>query len=671
MHISHIVPFQGSRLLAVVLLGLPLWASSQEASNQGEPVELEGMVVTATRSEERKNRLPAGVTVIPQEEIARSGARHVVDVLRNRGGIQVTDSFGDGSRTLVGIRGFGENAHSNTLILVDGRRLSNPDIAGSDLNSIALKDIERIEIIEGSAGALYGDQAVGGVINIITRRPETYAATTEITIGSYGARAINAFASDRPTEALSYRLSAEVRQSDNYRDHNAIDYRNVLGRADYSLGAGNLFVEMDLIREELETPGALFKSEMDQDRRQSSANFRGDFSDTDTDIVRMGVSHPLSAHWTLAGELTQRSSDGVFRLSSVFGPETQDATQDRKIVGLTPRLIGRHPLAQGDMLLTMGIDAQDADYELVSRFGEQRNAQEIRDIYAQGIIPLAPGVDVTLGARRSKVDNELEDTGAFAIYPNGQKVDDSVTATQLGLTYRPDRFVRTFIRHDENFRFAKVDEYFASGATAGTVLLKTQTGKSTEIGAEWNDGYWRIKGVVYRLELDEEIAFDPTTFNNINIEGTRRNGLLLETGGEIVKDLELIASYHYVDAEVETGAFKGNSIPLVSRQNARLALNYRFDDYLALFIEALGTDQRAFSGDFDNTLGKLPGYGLLNLGARYQLGRWRFQGRFNNVLNKEYSEFGASGLDPGTFSEVESFFPSPERNGTLTLAYDF
>ncbi len=92
---------------------------------------------------------------------------------------------------------------------------------------------------------------------------------------------------------------------------------------------------------------------------------------------------------------------------------------------------------------------------------------------------------------------------------------------------------------------------------------------------------------------------------------------------------------------------------------------------MGLFVEALGTDRRAFSGDFDNTLGKLPGYGLLNLGARYQLGRWRFQGRFNNVLNKEYSEFGASGTDPVTFGEMGSFFPSPERNGTFTLAYDF
>lgn len=662
----------GAILFALSTAGI---AAEDNTTNTDEPVELPGLVITATRSEQPENRLPAGVTVITQEEIERSGARHVVEVLRNRGGIQITDTFGDGSRTLVGIRGFGENAHSNTLILVDGRRLSNPDIASSDLNSIALKDIVRIEIIEGSAGALYGDQAVGGIINIITRQPSGFAARGEATVGSFSSHGLRGSLGDRPSGPWSYRLSVEVRESDNYRDHNALDYKNLLARTDYALGGGNLFLELGLIEEELETPGALFENEVEEDRRQASANFQNDFSNTDTDVVRLGLSQPLSPHWSVETELTRRESDGVFRLSSVFGPETEDATQDREIIGLTPRLLGRYPWTHGDLLLTAGVDAQDADYELVSRFGTQRNDQQLRDLYVQGIIPVMPRTDLTLGVRRSKVENELQDAGAFAIYPDGQKEDDSVTARQIGLSHRPDRFWRMFARYDENFRFAKVDEFFQSGAGPGVVLLDTQTGKSVELGGEWSDGYWRFKGVLYRLSLDDEIAFDPTTFNNINLERTKRKGILLETGGAIVKNLELVASYHYVDAEVSSGQFEDNDIPLVSRQSARLALDYRFNPQLNLFAEAVGTDRRAFSGDFNNTLGKLAGYGLLNLGTRYTAGKWYVQARLNNVLGKEYSEFGSKVtlFPPPAFTPVdmESFFPSPERNGTLTVGYEF
>ncbi|MGH8453161.1 MAG: TonB-dependent receptor [Nevskiales bacterium] len=663
-----------NRLVAALFLSVPLTVLAQTPEGPQtpeEPTVLPEMVVTATRSEQPQNRLPAGVTVITQAEIERSGAKHIVEVLRNRSGVQITDTFGDGSRTLVGIRGFGENAHSNTLILVDGRRLSNPDIASSDLNSIALKDVERIEIIEGSAGTLYGDQAVGGVINIITRRPDKFSATVDAGIGGYSAKTLRGHASDRLPSGLSYRVSAEVRQSDNYRDHNALDYKNLLARTDYALGAGGVFLELATVDEELETPGALFENEVDTDRRQATANFQGDFSNTETDIIRLGLSQPLSERWSLESEITRRQSDGVFRLSSVFGPETQDATQDRKITGISPRLIGRYPNQHGETLITLGVDAQNADYELVSRFGTQRNDQQLRDLYVQGIVPFATGLDLTLGARRAKVENDLQDGGAFAIYPDGQKVSDRITAKQLGLSYRPDRFWRTFVRYDGNFRFAKVDEFFASGAAPGVVILDTQTGESIELGGEWTDGFWRFKSLLYRLDLKDEIAFDPVTFNNINLDTTRRDGLLLETGGWILKDLSLTFTYHYVDAQVESGSFEGNAIPLVAKQSARVALDYRVDDNCDLFAELTRTGKRAFSGDFDNTLDTLGGFTVLNLGAQYGFGAWSLRARINNVLDKEYTEFGAAGLDPVTFAERESFFPSPERNGSVTVGYEF
>jgi len=88
---------------------------------------LDAVIVSGARTEQSQLTTPASITVITREEIEASGARHVVEVLQGRGGIQIFDSFGDGSRASVGMRGFGETANANTLILVDGRRLNNSE----------------------------------------------------------------------------------------------------------------------------------------------------------------------------------------------------------------------------------------------------------------------------------------------------------------------------------------------------------------------------------------------------------------------------------------------------------------------------------------------------------------------------------------------------------------
>jgi len=157
-----------SRLALAVALAPSLALAAPPAA---EVTELPSVVTRATAL---KAPVPASVKVIDREQIEASASNDLLDLLRGEAGVQILDMAS--GRGVPSLRGFGENAVNNTLVLVDGRRLNQPAMAGADINSVPLANIERIEIIRGAGSVLYGDQAVGGVINIVTRTPSTSEA---------------------------------------------------------------------------------------------------------------------------------------------------------------------------------------------------------------------------------------------------------------------------------------------------------------------------------------------------------------------------------------------------------------------------------------------------------------------------------------------------------------
>ena len=134
-------------------------------SSTGHSVTTSGNTVTG-------GIVGASTTIITAEDIARAPAQTLPEILSREPGIQVTNLFGgvNGARSVVDMRGFGAAATSNTLVLINGRRINDLDIAGVDLASIPRDSIDRIEITRGNSGAvLYGEGAIGGVINIVTK----------------------------------------------------------------------------------------------------------------------------------------------------------------------------------------------------------------------------------------------------------------------------------------------------------------------------------------------------------------------------------------------------------------------------------------------------------------------------------------------------------------------
>ncbi len=153
--------------MAQALLGgaLPLLATSCWAqANPGSTVQVIG-----TRAPTELNRIVADVVVIDRDRIRATSADSLEDLLRRAGGIQLSRNGGPGQNASVLIRGSGA---SNTLVLIDGVRIGSATLGQADLSTISLGQVERIEILRGPGSSLYGADAIGGVVNIVTRRGE-------------------------------------------------------------------------------------------------------------------------------------------------------------------------------------------------------------------------------------------------------------------------------------------------------------------------------------------------------------------------------------------------------------------------------------------------------------------------------------------------------------------
>jgi outer membrane receptor for ferrienterochelin and colicins len=165
---------QGAILAAAVMLFLSATGYAETVAE--ETYSLDAIVVTATRTEKDTKDIPSAVQVITRQTIEEQGAQTLEDVLRYATGIQLRRSSTSASREAVMIRGFDSRF---SMILIDGKRISSEIDQNYELDRIPLENIERIEIVRGPVSSLYGTEALGGVINVITKKAKTQSLTID------------------------------------------------------------------------------------------------------------------------------------------------------------------------------------------------------------------------------------------------------------------------------------------------------------------------------------------------------------------------------------------------------------------------------------------------------------------------------------------------------------
>jgi vitamin B12 transporter len=195
--------------LCTAVLAPPLaWAQTSPA-----PATLERVVVTATRTPQVLSSVLADISIVERDEIQRSGAFGVADLLARLPGIEFARNGGPGTTTSLFIRG-SETRH--TAVYIDGVRVDSQSTGGAAWEQIPLDQIERIEVLRGPAAAMYGSDAVAGVVQLFTKRGKGVARpTAALTIGSYRTAQAQVGVSGS-ADALDYSLSAGHGRSDGF-----------------------------------------------------------------------------------------------------------------------------------------------------------------------------------------------------------------------------------------------------------------------------------------------------------------------------------------------------------------------------------------------------------------------------------------------------------------------
>lgn len=634
------------------------------------------VVVTAGRTEELIERTPASVSVIDAEDIAHSNAENVVDLLRHVQGVVVRDVLGNGKNAQVDLRGFGETGAFNTLVLVDGRRVNAMDLSGVDWTQIPIEQVERIEIVRGAGSVLYGDNAVGGVINIITKIPsQKFFFDAGAAAGSYGKNK-EQVSIGGGSDNLLLSLSAAHDFTGGYRDNGEFRSKDLAGKVIFDpFDRLSLTLRGSWHADDFGLPGTLTEAEVREDPKATDRPYdEGESSDR---YLQIGFEVDLGKYGRLISDLAYRNRE----IDSEFRAFTSVNETDTETRSITPRYIWEGDLAGFSDRLVAGIDLYRTEQDGESYFGAPLSLSGLSDtqrnsygFYLRNELYLQDNLILSLGARREKVKYDLHRVDySSGLAPLEESITDRESAYSAGLTYLYGDRSSVFARVNRSFRFPLTDEVVVFDFFAGRIDvnrdIKPQAGNHYELGLKHHFTSRIQAGVtLFRAEIDDEIFFNPATFANQNHPETLHQGVELGGRADLIDHATLFANYTYTRATFEAEPFKGQDIPAVPRHRANLGVRiYELLPGLSFSAEYDFVGDSYAVSDQANAFDKLDDYYTVNARVAYKWDCWQAFLGVNNITDQEYSEYAVIGGFPAGLS----FYPAPATTWLAGLRISF
>jgi len=607
-------------LLAAALLGCTMAA---QAADQNDASALAPVIVTATRTAITADEALSSVTVITRADIERLQPLSVPDLLAGLPGVSFASSGGYGQQTSLFMRGTNS---THTLLLVDGVRVASVSAGLAAFEQIPVEQIERIEIVRGPRSSLYGADAIGGVIQIFTRRG---------------------------TRDGGLRPSFSVTTGSN---------KLLRGQAGLSGGSEHAWYNLGV--------GAQYTRGINACRIGAGVVFAGCFTDEpDRDAYRnKNLSASGGYRWGNGAELTGTwlRSLGEIHFDGSYQNRSRTLQQ---VVGSS---FGFNPLEAWKTTLSVGqnLDRYDnyENREFVGYIYSRRNqASWQNDLSVASNQLLTLGIDWQgehidsdtgfLASRRNNTGAYVQYQGTFGRHEvqlsarrdhNGQFGDHNTGAAAWG--YRFDHGLRLSASYGSAFHAPTFNDlYYPYGS--GNPDLKPEKSRSAELGLSQQLDAWNWSLNAYQTRIDQLIALDSNYFPS-NISKARIRGVEGQLGVKLA-GWQLQGYLGWLQPRNEDGGVNdGRTLPRRPGHTARVDLDRRFGAF------GVGATVNAAGRSYDDAANRHPlaGYATTDLRASWRFAPdWQVEARLANVLDRHY--------------ETVWYFNQPGRSAFLTLRY--
>ena len=646
-------------LVLLLLLAAPAVSQTQDT--------LPPVVVTSSRLrdiEQPASQVPGKVIVVSADEIEKLGAKTVQEVLQYQTGIVLYDSVGNEFQQTVDLRGFNAQPVTATSVFVDGVRVNEPDFNTINFNLIPIEDIERIEILPGTA-TVFGRNALAGVINITTKRGRTDRPHIGMNIGggSYG-RQRYTFSTDGPLPLIpnfDYYFGVTRELTNGYREefgsrHAGATITRLLTKLGYRLGDNtDASLAYTRVLDNISQAGSLPASRLRVDRNDNLTP--GDQQKDDLHQVALNLTQKLPMGFSLA-------LNGFFRRNDIElftrGLSSEATLQtETNSGGTTLQASHEGAILNKKNLLTFGVEYTRNKFDTANAgiflpaftFQNLRSTKEdVAGIFLTDSFHLFESLVFNGGFRydwdRLNFTDEIDPT------LSGTKTYDRVSP-KAGLVYTPVKNLSFSFSYSEGVRIPTVDELFAQGPFGSNPDLKAMTSRNFELGAKTRLQDWLEASLaLFYTPVRDEILFivtDPLLFfgRNENISRTLRRGIELSLKARYQKWLDGFINYTAMKATFETDVLlfsgqvrKGDDLPLVPRHRVGVGINTYPIEGLTVSLFGNYVGSQFMQSDEPNQAKKINDYFVLNSRVAYQWKQWTGYVNFNNLTNRKYSTSG-------------------------------
>lgn len=569
------------------------------------------IIVTAVGIAQPRDEVGQAVTIIDAETIQRRQAIDVVDLLATTPGVRFNRTGTIGSTTGVSLRGA---ETTQTLVLIDGVKVNDPSGIGDgyDFGPLLTGNIRRIEILRGSNSVVYGSQAIGGVVNLMTAVPadgfaanasaeygysDTWSAKADVS-GSSGIAAGGIGAAYFRTDGISSAAGGTERDG---TENIATNARLTLNFTDaLSLDLRGYYIHADL----------------DYDSFFGAPADSSDVSKLDQYVGYAGINLAL-----LDGKLTNRAAVTYLRNDrDYYFVRGTDPDYGYKGTNLRFEYEGVYAPVDAARFI-LGYEHERPDYDFFG-FGSTSSARiNIDSVYGLAIVKPFEGLAVTGGVRH---DDHSQFGGATTFGANANYSPNG-GATNVRLSY------------GEGFKAPSLYQLYDS--FSGNAALRPERSKSYDIGFDQRlDGGRAVFSVTaFRRDTRNQINYDSATFTYGNIDRTRAKGVEASVALKPVDALTVTGSYSYVDARDRSpgSAFHGNRLARRAANQVSVSADYDWS-----FGLSTGATVTMVSDSFDNAANtrRLDGYALLGVRASLPIGEHlEVYGRIDNLTDEAYA----------------------------------